>query len=435
MAETMNWNRNAGEQPILPYPGRFAGYLLLLSLPLGAILGGFAANTDVSPSTALICWLGLSGLFAIVLRQLLSHQWRVRNESVREVRETADARAAADDAALRAVLDGLQMPVMLFDEDRRIRFLNLSSRDLLGPASPGKDFATAIRNPEILAAIARVIRSGSGETVEFRIRHPVNRLLRARIESLPAPPSGPRTFIVMLDDMTDTERLREVRSDFVADVSHELRTPLASVLSIVETLNGAARNDPEAQKRFLAILDEQARRMARIVDDLLSLSRIEMNEHRPPSGIADLRDVISGVVDSGRLIAQEREVQIEVDIPDPILVAGDAHELSRLFQNLVDNAVKYGDPGSTVRVKGLARDNAALVSVADCGGGIPREHIPRLTERFYRVDKGRSRAAGGTGLGLAIVKHVVNRHRGRLRIELVEGEGSTFTVELPLAPG
>ncbi|WP_417517068.1 ATP-binding protein [Minwuia sp.] len=426
----------AGEHaPLLPFPARFLTCWSLFVVPCAAIFGGFAANTDVSPRTALLCFAGLAALSAFVIRSLLAAQWRAHSGTVAAVRDTANARAAADDAALRTVLDGLQLPVLLFDDQRRIRFLNLPARDLLGPVSPGKDFATAIRNPEILAAIDRVIRSGSSETVEFRRQQPVSRLLRARIESLPDPGDGTRSFIVMLDDMTDSERMREVRSDFVADVSHELRTPLASVLSIVETLNGAARNDPDAQKRFMVILDEQAKRMARIVDDLLSLSRIEMNEHRPPEGIAELNEVIGGIVESSRLIAGERDMTITVDMPSPCEVAGDSLELSRLFQNLIDNAVKYGEAGTAVSVFGRFVDDTVHVTVQDRGAGIPREHIPRLTERFYRVDKGRSRAAGGTGLGLAIVKHVVSRHRGRLRIESDEGKGSRFTVELPLAPG
>jgi len=421
--------------PLLPYPGRWAGLLTAVSLPLGLILGGISVNTTLTGSSAMLCWGGISAVAAFILRNQLLREWQLSQQVAARRAETDGNQASAGDAALRTVLDGLDLPILLFDEGRRIRFFNAAVDRLLGPVTSGKDLAAAIRNPELLSAADRVLDTRHGVTIEFRHHKPVNRLLRARIESLPDLSPGGHNFILMLDDMTDSERMREVRSDFVADVSHELRTPLASVLSIVETLNGAAREDPEAQKRFMQILTEQASRMARIVEDLLSLSRIEMNEHRPPEGVAELGEVIGSIVESARLIAEERNMTIEVRNGSPVEVIGDSLELSRLFQNLVDNAVKYGDAGSPVIITISTKDEMGVVSVADHGQGIPREHIPRLTERFYRVDKGRSRAAGGTGLGLAIVKHVVNRHRGRLRVDSMVGEGSTFTVELPRATG
>lgn len=421
--------------PLFPYPGRWAGTLTAISLPLGLILGGVSVNTTLTGSSALLCWGGISAVAAFVLRNQLLREWQLSQRIAARRAETDIDRASVGDAALRTVLDGLDLPILLFDEGRRIGFFNAAIDKLLGPVISGKDLAAAIRNPELLSAADRVLETRHGVTVEFRHHKPVNRLLRARIESLPDLSPGGHNFILMLDDMTDSERMREVRSDFVADVSHELRTPLASVLSIVETLNGAAREDREAQQRFMQILTEQASRMAGIVEDLLSLSRIEMNEHRPPEGVADLGEVVGSIVESARLMAEDRNMTIEVRNTGPVEVIGDSLELSRLFQNLVDNAVKYGDAGSTVVVTIATRDEMGVVSVADRGQGIPREHIPRLTERFYRVDKGRSRAAGGTGLGLAIVKHVVNRHRGRLRVDSRVGEGSTFTVELPRAPG
>lgn len=424
-------------RPLLPYPVRLISSVSVISLPLAAILGGFAANAGVSPGSALLSWCVVTGLCALVIRWHLLREWLSDQQAATRFLPEATSQVAAIDLPFHTVLDSVNLPVLMFDDARQISFGNRAAEAVLGTLVPGKDIATAIRNPEMLSAVDSVMNTGDGMTVEFRRNQPVNRLLHARIEALSPEGGGSSdySYIVIIDDMTDSERLREVRSGFVADVSHELRTPLAAVLSIVETLNGAAKQDAEAQSRFMVLLEEQASRMARIVDDLLSLSRIEMNEHRPPEGVAELGNVIGSIVESARMLADERGVRIDVQQKEPVTVPGDALELSRLFQNLVDNAVKYGSAESTVVIVVRAADDRAIVSIRDRGAGIEREHIPRLTERFYRVDKGRSRAAGGTGLGLAIVKHVVSRHRGRLKIESDVGKGSTFTVELPLAPG
>jgi two-component system phosphate regulon sensor histidine kinase PhoR len=217
-----------------------------------------------------------------------------------------------------------------------------------------------------------------------------------------------------------------MRADFIANASHELRTPLSTLIGFLETLAGPAREDTEARARFLPIMLEQARRMARLVSDLLSLSRIELHEHTPPTGRVDLTAILHGVADALEIKAKNRgmAIRIEADRLPPVL--GDADELAQVFQNLIDNAVKYGSRNSEVRVM-------AGPAEVDRGEGIPREHLPRLTERFYRVDSARSRELGGTGLGLAIVKHIVNRHRGHLEIESAPGEGSRFTVYLRTA--
>jgi two-component system phosphate regulon sensor histidine kinase PhoR len=243
------------------------------------------------------------------------------------------------------------------------------------------------------------------------------------------------------------KRADQMRVDFVANASHELRTPLSTLIGFIETLGGPARNDPEARDRFLAIMLEQAQRMARLVADLLSLSRIELNELTQPTGRVDLGRLLGSVADALEMKAAERGMRIVVaaasDLPQ---VVGDPDELAQVFQNLIDNAIKYSRPNTAVRVtaipvepdstrapRRLARD-AVAVAVADEGEGIAREHLPRLTERFYRVDSARSRLLGGTGLGLAIVKHIVNRHRGHLDIESTAGKGSTFTVYLRAVP-
>jgi len=242
--------------------------------------------------------------------------------------------------------------------------------------------------------------------------------------------------VVVLSDRSRERAVERMRADFVANVSHELRTPLASLIGFIDTLRGPAADDPPAQQRFLGIMGEQAARMNRLIDDLLSLSRIELIEHQAPSGTVELREL------AGRLAAgfeprlKARSVTLDLRLAERLPpVTGDADQITQVLQNLLDNAVKYGREGGTVRLELAAAPGrpGVVVMVADQGAGIPREHLPRLTERFYRVDTGRSRAAGGTGLGLAIVKHIVNRHRGQLTIESEEGIGTTVTVWLPQA--
>jgi two-component system phosphate regulon sensor histidine kinase PhoR len=231
-----------------------------------------------------------------------------------------------------------------------------------------------------------------------------------------------------------------MRADFVANASHELRTPLASLSGFVETLQGSARNDPTARDRFLGIMAEQARRMSRLIDDLLSLSRVELNEHLHPQQAVDLVPIVGHVCDTLSPLARERGVELVLSRgAERLAVLGERDELIRVFENLVENALKYGASGKRVEVTLVSESSGgrgeAVVTVRDFGPGIAAEHLPRLTERFYRVDVETSRAEGGTGLGLAIVKHILARHRGRLAIESEPGRGAAFTVRIPLSTG
>jgi two-component system phosphate regulon sensor histidine kinase PhoR len=278
--------------------------------------------------------------------------------------------------------------------------------------------------------------------VEFTLAAPVERQLRARFARIDHPSLDGAVAVVTLHDVTELKRAEQMRADFIANASHELKTPLATLTGFIETLRGPARDDAEARERFLAIMDGQATRMTRLVEDLLSLSRIELNEHVLPQGRVALAPLLQHLAEALELRAGERDMSIVLtlpaDLPD---VQGDRDELAQVFQNLLDNAIKYGRLGTEISVSATTaarrpasagRGSAAFVAVAikDRGDGIPREHLPRLTERFYRVDTARSREMGGTGLGLAIVKHIVNRHRGFLDIESTSGEGSVFTVSL-----
>jgi two-component system phosphate regulon sensor histidine kinase PhoR len=245
--------------------------------------------------------------------------------------------------------------------------------------------------------------------------------------------------LLAFHDLTPLRRVEEMRADFVANASHELRTPLAALSGFIDTLKGPARDDPAARERFLAIMQVQADRMARLIDDLLSLSRIELSAHLRPDTQVDLGAIVRQVADSLQTLARDRDVEVKtIGAHSALQVPGDHDELIRVFENLVENALKYAASGKRVDIA-LAVAEApdgrreARVAVRDRGPGIAPEHLPRLTERFYRVDVSESRAQGGTGLGLALVKHILNRHGGRLTIESVLGQGATFTAHLPMA--
>ena len=345
------------------------------------------------------------------------------------------------------VLEAVPLAVLVVDRRRDILWANDRTRQLLGEAVAGRSLMGVLRHPPLIDALDQVMGSQSLaaapsaiEGVETPIGR--DRLLIADLKRLDA-----ERVLIALKDASAEHRLERLRSDFIANVSHELKTPIATLMGFIETLRGPAKGDLDAHERFLGIMQEQAGRMSRLVADLLSLSRIELNEHARPSGGVELSEIIGRVANALSLRAADRNMRIELPGGSMGRAVGDAEELTQVFQNLIDNAIKYGRPGTAVTVSamrivdpmeikahlpGLRRAKGMIaVAVADHGEGIAREHIPRLTERFYRVDAARSRDLGGTGLGLAIVKHVVNRHRGSLEIESVPGEGSVFTVYLP----
>ena len=345
---------------------------------------------------------------------------------------------------LPEVLNALSDPVILVDGRKVVTFSNNAALAAWPSIVKGAPLSFALRAPDVIDAIDRVL-AGIAPVVRGTMteRLPVERLFDFQAVNLvSATAASPRTapaLVLVFRDLTEAKRLEAMRVDFVANASHELRTPLASLLGFIETLQGPARTDPQAQSRCLGIMREQARRMARLIDDLLSLSRVEMSEHKRPVDAVDLGLVIRQVADTLRPVAEERQVTIELNLSDkPVLVAGDRDELMRVAENLIENAIKYGRLGQRVELAlikvplGPGRCGEAHFMVRDFGPGIASEHLPRLTERFYRVDASASRETGGTGLGLAIVKHIVNRHRGRLSIESEPGSGSLFHVFLPL---
>jgi two-component system phosphate regulon sensor histidine kinase PhoR len=335
-----------------------------------------------------------------------------------------------------AVISAMPDPVIVLDQEGRVTAFNAEAAAWAPALRRGGSASIALRTPELVEAIRAASSSGQLQRVEFSSRLPSPRFSEAFV----APVTGPagRIIVITVHDLTPMRRVEEMRADFVANVSHELRTPLAALTGFIDTLQGAAREDPAARERFLGIMQAQAWRMARLIDDLLSLSRIELRAHQRPDTPVDLVPIVRQVTDGLQLLARERGVAVDIAAPaEPLTVSGDRDELIRLFENLVENGMKYGASGKRLDIT-LARTAApdgkpeATVSVRDYGPGIAAEHLPRLTERFYRVDVGESRAQGGTGLGLALVKHILNRHQGALSIESREGAGATFAVRLPL---
>jgi two-component system, OmpR family, phosphate regulon sensor histidine kinase PhoR len=393
------------------------------------VFAGLVALGALTPGYAII---GFAVMATVVL---LAN--RATEEASRLVRPVAVAERAGE--RLEAVVAGLPDPVIALDRNGRVLTLNERARSLAPALRQGEPVSLALRMPELIEAISRAYASGDEQRVEYSERVPLDRWFEMIVKPVRREPklNKPDLVLMTFHDLTPLRRVEEMRADFVANASHELRTPLAALSGFIETLQGSARDDAKARERFLAIMQEQARRMARLIDDLLSLSRIELNAHRRPDTPVDLGPIIRQVADGQETLARDRGVIVHVDTAKALRVPGDRDELVRVFENLVENALKYGAAGKRVDialVQGESPDGEAeaRVSVRDYGPGIAPEHVPRLTERFYRVDVRESRAQGGTGLGLALVKHVLNRHHGRLLIESMPGAGATFTVYLPM---
>lgn len=358
----------------------------------------------------------------------------------------AERQAAAQRIRLETVLEALPDAVLLLDRRGTIVQANRAALRTFGLERAGVPLARATRDPGVLAAVAAALETGAASTVLFSPVDDRLKLFAARIQPL-EPAEGGRGVILALREQSEQLLIERMRSDFVANASHEIKTPLAAIVGIIETLRGPARDDPAARAMFLATMAEEARRMQRLVDDLLSLSQIELAARRPPATSVALADVLEGALARMRPMAAAERVRLVLDAPPslPELVA-DADQLHQLLANLIDNAIKYGGSDKEVRLEvrqldaapptagPVAGRPAVEIAVVDQGEGIAAEHLPRLTERFYRVDKARSRKVGGTGLGLAIVKHIVRRHQGHLRITSEIGRGSRFSVLLPL-PG
>ncbi|MBV9532526.1 MAG: two-component sensor histidine kinase [Bradyrhizobium sp.] len=414
-----------------PWPDRLRHSAIIL-LVAGLALSVLVAFGELSPLRA-------GAVFACIAAAALV-PWRLHHAVI----SRDDIRGAnpVEAPAVSAVVAGIPDPAVLLDRAGRVIHLNTAAAQL-APALRKNELAQfALRSPEIITALREAIATTEPRRTTYLDHVPVDRWMELIITPVPVPTAFGGTDKCMLmtfHDQTPLRRVEELRADFVANASHELRTPLAALSGFIDTLQGPARDDARARDRFLTIMHAQATRMARLIDDLLSLSRVELSAHVRPDTLVDLVPIIRQVADGLEPLARERQVTVDINLPDtPVMIAGDREELLRLFENLIENALKYGASGGKV-VVGLSSATTSdgapeiRVTVRDFGPGIAPEHLPRLTERFYRVDVGDSRSQGGTGLGLSLVKHILNRHRGRLLIESLPRNGATFTACFPQA--
>ena len=343
-------------------------------------------------------------------------------------------------------LDRLPNPLLILDNTRLIIQANMAAHNMLGSSLIERDLAAVIRNPSVLLAVDEVLEGKRiNVEIEFDFTIPVRRNLSANIAAIEAYGDKKLSAIISLYDITEFKQMESMKSDFIANISHELRTPISVLLGALQTVSGHARRDVAAQEEFFRLMEHQAKQMSRLVDDLLSLSRIEMNEHAAPNQIIDINEIIIEIINTLSFALDHKSINVKMtnlgkfkDVP------GDRNDLLMAFQNLLDNAIKYSEENSEIVITATKINDRnlpflsdrnikyAAISIQDFGIGIDPKHIPRLTERFYRIDAKDSLQRGGTGLGLAIVKHAINRHRGFLDIKSMPGTGSVFTIYLPL---
>ena len=402
----------------------------------GAAIGAAVASAALLASATF--FYGFSWILLMVAAGATALALAIAVTRARTTRQRLQVSADQRIAVAEALLANIPDPVILVDRAARVREANAAAQNLFPAMRRRAPIAYALRAPEVLGGIEQVLRTRAPARVEYTQRLPTERafeLLLGPLDIASGPEQDEEAVMLYFRDLTNAHRIERMRVDFIANVSHELRTPLASVLGFIETLEGPARDDAAGRARFLAIMREQALRMTRLIDELLSLSRIELRAHLAPTEAIDLMPVIRQILDTLAPLAREEGVTFHEALPDgPAMICGDRDELLRLVENLVENAVKYGGSGGRVDIALTppeAAGRAWTLSVRDYGPGIARDDLPRLTERFYRADIATSRKKGGTGLGLAIVKHIVARHRGRLSIDSEPGEGAVFTVTLP----
>jgi two-component system, OmpR family, phosphate regulon sensor histidine kinase PhoR len=404
-------------------------------MPLAAATALFGilvlfGKLDALPALLSIAALFFAGAFWPLDSSVLIEALSGSGRTVRD-----DGARGLDRKGWRAVVDAIPTAAVALDAAGTVVHHNRLVAELFSKIENGRQLSQVTRNPDLIAAVDRAFASDERITVELVERVPVERRISATVSRLSSSvePSSPH-LLVTFRDLTEQDKLAQMRADFIANASHELRTPLASLRAFVETLQGPAREDAAARERFLKLMASQAERMTRLIDDLLSLSRVEMRVHLPPRGIVELNETAAYVCQSLEPVAESAKTHLAfVRDGMPARVRGDREEIVQVLQNLIQNAIKYGREGGHIEVR-VGRDAArgagnarVWVSVTDDGPGIAPVHLPRLTERFYRVNVASSREKGGTGLGLAIVKHILNRHRGELKIASKLGAGSTFT--------
>ncbi len=438
------------------------GRELIAGLIGGAALLGLAVTGKADAEVAVL-WAVIT--LGVTLLQAVRPDRRGQVEA-KEDQDAPRVEGQAGRLPFAEVIEVLPDPVMIVSAveaddliGRRFTYANAAARELLKIQKESGLLVTSIRDPNVLEVADEALFGGLAGETAYDMGGAQDRVLRAIARPLAPADDGASQALLMFRDETEMRRVERTRADFLANASHELRTPLASLTGFIETLRGHARDDAQARDRFLSIMHIQAERMSRLIDDLMSLSRIELNEHVPPSGEVDLTGAVMDVVDAMGPLALERGIRIEPVLPPrgQAIVVGDRDQILQVVQNLVDNAMKYSSSGGAVRINletgqtaeaaaaaqrpqssrlalltpDHGPDRYAALRVADSGPGIAREYLPRLTERFYRVEGQKSGDRMGTGLGLAIVKHIINRHRGGMAVESVTGEGATFTAYFP----
>ena len=358
--------------------------------------------------------------------------------------ESVNLEEAGIEEAFARFADAMAMPIIIIDARAIVQHVSTLARKSFPKLEGGMPVSFSLRHPDLLAAIEACRQTKSMQTIELRLPIPNETWFQvslAPVSTYDLPGAGPAAerIILTLMDTTERRRIDTMRADFVANASHELRTPLTSLIGFIETLQGSAANDAEARTKFLGIMRAQAARMSHLINDLLSLSRIELHQHVQPTTPIDLSVLLREIVEGIQPLADEAKLALRLDISqENAQIVGDRNELYEVFENLIDNAIKYGSNGAHVDISlAAAHTNQGasyVVRIADHGPGISSEHVPRLTERFYRVDAETSRQKKGTGLGLAIVKHIVSRHKGLMAIRSELGAGTTVEISLPGIP-
>jgi two-component system phosphate regulon sensor histidine kinase PhoR len=407
------------------YRARLASAAVLVAVSLCALV-------VVAAFGAALPWIIVPAALAIVLAAILAPS-RGRSRPGPGGLAEAAGTAALERVTIHELADAVPEPMVLLDTAGLVLHANRAAADAFGALPAGLMLRIRFRAPEMQAMIDALLTRGEAEPIDYVERVPVERAFR--VGAMPVG-EGRGLYVIVFRDQSETRRIDRMRADFIANASHELRTPLASIAGFIETLRGPARDDVKARENFLAIMQRQTERMARLIDDLLSLSRLEMRTYVRPTTPVDLAGVVQQVVEALCQLARDAQVEIVADLPAAwIEVPANRDELIQVFQNLIENAIKYGGEGGRVEITLADRrreeEEEVAVTIRDHGPGIAEEHIPRITERFYRVDMEASRVNKGTGLGLAIVKHILTRHDGRLTIRSAPGEGAAFTVHLP----
>lgn len=400
----------------------------------------FWLRGDVTPAAGILFLLALG---AAAMVEPIASQRRRRLNALRTARAAAQ-HSVWPDISTKRVVASLTEPTLLVDGEGIVRFVNKATTSNLGDIRAGQPMSLHFRQRNLVAALDRVFATNQPEQLEYFERFPVERWFSVALSPLQltafgtAPADDRKKFLlVQFQDLSDQKRTERMRVDFIANASHELRTPLASLSGFIETLLGPAKDDESARLRFLSIMREQSQRMSRLIDDLLSLSQIEMKAHLKPADPVELGPLIAHVADTLKPLARDNDVTLQqAGLDQSVIVSGAQDELIQVFSNLIENAIKYGASGERVEISLDANSKGAgpSITIRDYGPGIAARHVPRLTERFYRADVETSRQKQGTGLGLAIVKHILNRHSALLEVRSEPGNGAEFTVRFPLRP-